>query len=216
MNYPLRFINSVINEFQKGKECGDKSFIIPATLFEIKKPSIFVEIPFRKLNEIKSKYLKKFHKFTNNSFRMVITWKTRNIRSLFSLKEKKDYKLCIIYKGNCSWGSRYIGEIKSNAEVRWNGYNNPTESSEPSKNLRSNINHYFAWAVISNALQNAKGRKYHILLSGNLILTNKRTLKDYFYLEMVSYKVINDIMQSPKKEQHFFFFSVCYIIFNWY
>ena len=29
---PLRFINSVINEFQKGKECGDESFLIPTSL----------------------------------------------------------------------------------------------------------------------------------------------------------------------------------------
>ena len=80
-DYPLRFINSVINEFQKGEECGDESFIIPASLFEIAKPLIFVEIPYCELNEIKSKYfLKKFHKFTNNSFRMVITWKSRNMR----------------------------------------------------------------------------------------------------------------------------------------
>ena len=73
-DYPLRFINSAVNEFQKGKECGDESFIIPTSLFEIAKPLIFVEIPYCELNEIKSKYfLKKFHKFTNNSFRMVIT-----------------------------------------------------------------------------------------------------------------------------------------------
>ena len=44
-DYPLRFINSVINEFRKGKEWGDETFIIPATLFEITKPFIFAEIP---------------------------------------------------------------------------------------------------------------------------------------------------------------------------
>ena len=32
--YPLRFINSVVDEFQKGKECGDERFIIPPSLFE--------------------------------------------------------------------------------------------------------------------------------------------------------------------------------------
>ena len=89
VDYPLHFINSIVNEFQKGKECGDESFIIPTSLFEIAKPLIFVEIPYCELNEIKSKhFLKKFHKFTNNSFTMVITWKTRNIRSLFPLKDK--------------------------------------------------------------------------------------------------------------------------------
>ena len=44
-DYPFRFIDSVVKEFQKGKECGDESFIIPTSLFEISKPLIFVEIP---------------------------------------------------------------------------------------------------------------------------------------------------------------------------
>ena len=30
---------------------------------------------------------------------------------------------------------------------------------EPSKHLRSNINYYFTWAVISNAPENGKARK---------------------------------------------------------
>ena len=90
---------------------------------------------------------------------MVITWKTTNIRSLFPLKDKNHYKSCVIYKGDCSCGSRDIGETKRNAEVRWNEHNNPTKSSEPSKHLRSNINHYFRWVVISNAPKNARTRK---------------------------------------------------------
>ena len=121
---------------------------------------MFVEIPYCELNEIKSKhFLKKFQKFTNNSFRMVIMWKTRNIQSLLTLKDKNDCKLCVFYKGDCSCGSRDIGETKRNVEVRWNEHNNPTKSSEASKHLRSNINHYFTWAVISNAPKNAKTRK---------------------------------------------------------
>ena len=78
---------------------------------------------------------------------------------MFSLKEKNDFESCAIYKGDCSCGSRYIGETKCNPEVRWNEHNNPTKSSEPSKNLRSNINHYFTWAVILNGPKNAKARK---------------------------------------------------------
>ena len=58
-------------------------------LFEIAKPFIFVEIGYCELNEIKSTlFLKKFLKFTNYSFRIVITCKTRNIRSFFLLKDK--------------------------------------------------------------------------------------------------------------------------------
>ena len=83
-HYPLRFINSLVNEFQKGKECEDESFIIPPCLFEITKPFIFVEIRYCELNEIESKhFLKKFHKLTNNSSRIVIKWKTTNINKIY-------------------------------------------------------------------------------------------------------------------------------------
>ena len=58
---------------------------------------------------------------------MVITRKTRNMRSLFSLKDKNDYKSYVIYKRVCSCVSRYIGEAKRNTEVRWNEHNNPTK-----------------------------------------------------------------------------------------
>ena len=79
-------------------------------MFEITKLLIFVEIPYCELDEIRWKYfLQKFHIYTNIRFRMVITLKTRNIWSLFPLKEKSDYKSCVIYKGDCSCGSRYIG-----------------------------------------------------------------------------------------------------------
>ena len=49
-DYSLRFIKSVVNEFQKGKECGDESFIISPSLFEITKPFTFFEIPYCELN----------------------------------------------------------------------------------------------------------------------------------------------------------------------
>ena len=90
---------------------------------------------------------------------MGTTWKIRNIRFLFTLKNKNDYKSCVIYKGYCSCGLRYIGKTKSNVKVRRNEHNIPTKSSEPLKHLQSNINNYFTQAVISNAPKNAKTRK---------------------------------------------------------
>ena len=83
-DYLLHFTNSVVNEFQKDKEWVDESFVMPPSLFEITKLFILVEIPYCELSEFKSKvFLKKFHKFNNNFFRMVIMCKTRNIRSCF-------------------------------------------------------------------------------------------------------------------------------------
>ena len=128
-DYPLRFINIIVNEFQKGNECGGESLILPPSLFEIIKPFTFIEIPYCELNEIKSKkFLKKFHKLTNNNFRIVLTQKTKNVRSLFPLIDKNNYELCVIYKGDCSRGSCYIGKTKRNAEVRWNEQYNPTKN----------------------------------------------------------------------------------------
>ena len=36
--------------------------------------------------------------------------------------------------------------------------------------------------------------------NGSLILMNKKTLKDWFYLEMVSYRAINNIIQLPRRK----------------
>ena len=114
------------------------------------------------VNRIKLNQKIFWRSFTNSltmySFRMVIMWKTRHTWSLFPLKDKNNYKLCVIYKGDCSCGSSYISETK-HAEVRWNEHNNSTKSSESSKHLQCNINHCFTWAVISNAPKNSKTRK---------------------------------------------------------
>ena len=42
----LRLIDSVVNEFQKGKECGNESFLILPSFFEITKPFIPIEIHY--------------------------------------------------------------------------------------------------------------------------------------------------------------------------
>ena len=78
---------------------------------------------------------------TSNSLRALITLTTRNTPPLFPIKDKSDYKYCVIYKGDCSCGSYYIGKTKCNAEVRWNKQNNPTKSLGPSKHFQNNINY---------------------------------------------------------------------------
>ena len=50
---PFRFINGVVTEFQKGKECGDESFMILSNLFEITNPFISIEITLCELNKIR-------------------------------------------------------------------------------------------------------------------------------------------------------------------
>ena len=73
------------------------------------------------------------------------------------------------------------------------------------------INHYFTWAVISNAPKNAN--------TGNILEASYSALwkpdlskqKDFERLVLlrngVTHIAINDIMQTPKKKVHFFFLS---------
>ena len=61
-------------------------------------PSVYCELLENKVKNL----LKKFYKFTNYGLRIVITWRTSNIRFLFPLKFKNKCKSCVIYKGDCS------------------------------------------------------------------------------------------------------------------
>ena len=114
-----------------------------------------MKLPYCELNEIKT-FSEEISQIHQQCFQNCNTWKTRNIGSLFPLKNKNDYKLCVICKIAYSCHSGCIGETKRNAEVRWNVHNN---SPKPSKHLQSNINHCFTWTVISNVPKNAKIRK---------------------------------------------------------
>ena len=50
-DYPLHFINSIANEFQKGKECGDVTFATPSSLFEtFSYPYLFIPLQTLKTN----------------------------------------------------------------------------------------------------------------------------------------------------------------------
>ena len=85
----------------------------------------------------------------------------------------------VIYKGDCSGSSRYIGETKHNAEVRWNEHNNPTKSSKRSKHLRNNIDDCFAWTIISSDPKNAKARKNFEALCIDLLKSDLNKKKDF-------------------------------------
>ena len=64
----------------------------------------------------------------------------------------------MIYKGTCSWGETYIGETIHNASIRWEEDNDPTNKSEPAKDLKNNLNNVFNMVTLCEALQNYKVR----------------------------------------------------------
>ena len=94
--------------------------------------------------------MQKFHNFTGSKFEVRIKWITRN-KALFKLKYKCLHPACKIYHGVSSCIETYVGETVRNMETRWNEHNMPSEKSNPSKHLNSNITHHFSWSVICNA-----------------------------------------------------------------
>ena len=63
--------------------------IIPSQLFEIPKKILFLQVPFCEANEKRSKsFWNKFYNFTKEKLKLIIRWKTQNLKSLFPLKDK--------------------------------------------------------------------------------------------------------------------------------
>ena len=84
---------------------------------------------------------------------------TRNIKSLFPLKDKISHQSCVIYEEQCSCKLNYIGETKRNSEVRWREHEDPAGNSEPAKHLMGNASHKFVWKMFSAAPSHFFSRK---------------------------------------------------------
>ena len=85
----MRFANSVIHEFPTSQTNEGIEFIIPRWFFEVKKKIVLVEIPYCLKNENSSKqFMKKFDKFTNDTFDVRTKWVTKEAKTLFKVKVK--------------------------------------------------------------------------------------------------------------------------------
>ena len=91
---------------------------------------------------------------------MQIKWLTKKVKTLFRVKDKSLHQACKIYKGVCSCGESYIGEIIRNVEVHWDEHNNPMKKSNLLKHLKDNPDHAFNWSVLANAPKNMFQQKF--------------------------------------------------------
>ena len=158
-NYPFRYVQSVVKQFED-RLSDNCDYIIPPDFFDEPTPTATIEIPFCEKNEQAVKpFLKKLDIFTKGRLNIRVIWKTKKVKQLFSLKDKNPYPACIIYEGQCTCGTKYIGETKRNAIVRWSEHNNPLKDSEPSRHLRDHLDHVFQWKIVMSAPYNFTLRK---------------------------------------------------------
>ena len=130
---------------------SEDELLIPHFLFEERK-KICIKLPYCKKNEIASKkFISKLNSFTNFKYIFIILWQTRQIKSLFSLKDKNLHKSHVIYEGECSCGENYVGETMRNFEVRITEHSNICHTSEPARHLLENPSHSFQWRVLCSA-----------------------------------------------------------------
>ena len=159
VGFPQRYVDSVIRDFQSPPTNADDD-IIPDWLFD-ERQTLVIRLPFCPKNEEMSKtFVQKLETFTKGKFVFKIIWNTRNIRSLFSLKDRVEHMSCVIYERTCSCGKKYIGETNRIADIRWNEHNIPsTEKSDPSKHLFNNVTHTFTWRILTRAPQKLLRRR---------------------------------------------------------
>ena len=100
----------------------------------------------RRMKSQAKKFISKLNSFTNFKYIFIILWQTRQIKSLFSLKDKNLHKSHVIYEGQCSCGENYVGET-----VRITEHSNICHTSEPARHLSENPNHSFQWRVLCSA-----------------------------------------------------------------
>ena len=146
-DYPHKFINSVINNFQEKSEESD-DYIIPPGFFDVPKKVVLVDIPYCPLNEeFSERFMKTFDVFTDNIYGIRIKWITKKVKQLFKLKSRNPHPSRVIYEGVCSCQEPYIGETVRNAEIRWQEHEDTQKDSKSANHLKNNPTHSFTWKV---------------------------------------------------------------------
>ena len=139
----------MINDFKNCKQ--EEQLIIPEWLFDRRKKLLF-KLPYCPSNERDVKrFIDKIESFTNGKLKFIVLWSTRNIKSLFPLKDRVKHLSCVIYEGKCLCSRCYIGETIRNSDIRWSEHESATGKSEPAKHLADNKSHMFTWKILASA-----------------------------------------------------------------
>ena len=160
---PSNIINQVIKSFHENQQTKEVEgeMLIPPELFQEKKPTVMIELPFCFRNEKVSKtFISKLYDYAQNKLDCRFKWVMEKVKSLFQLKDINPYPSCVIYKSVCSCGDDYVGETSRNTTTRWGEHEDIKHDSEPAKHLYENSDHKFTCSIISTAPKLFKNRKF--------------------------------------------------------
>lgn len=90
-------------------------------------------------------------KFLTEADGMANSWLSRNIKSLFPLKDIVLHRLCTIYKGKRFYGKTYLKETIKNDHNCSNKRENYKQNSKPAKYFQDNSSSRSAHKILSLA-----------------------------------------------------------------
>ena len=158
VNFRYNFLQSTFNSYQQQSE-----WLIPNWLFEEKhEKDIQIRIRFCQSNEHYAlEFIRKLESFTKEKYSFARIWKTRDIRSLFNLKDKASHLSSVVYEGKCNSGKNGIGGADRNVTIRLAEHIDIGKNSEPAKYLNQFHEHRFNWEILGRVLNNVRQRKIH-------------------------------------------------------
>ena len=123
-----------------------------------------------------------------------------------SLKDKDDYKFVlsieeIVLVVHCTLVKSSVMQKLVETNIRSNQKFRTIEKNF--KTILTTVLQGVLFKMLQKILKPGRTYSHCILLQENLILTNKRSLKDRFYLERMLYRAIYDIIQTPQEEMRF-------------
>ena len=128
--------------------------------------TLYHQISLMSLNrqfQLRFRFIKTFHEFTNSSYEVRIKWITKKIKQLFKLKSNNPHPSCVIYQGVCVSEQTYIGETRHNIGLQWEEHENTSKDSQPANHLKENLIHKFFWKILFAASQNKRIRNENFI-----------------------------------------------------
>ena len=92
-------------------------------------------------------------------------WKTRNIRSLFKLKDKASHVSSVVYEGKCNFGENSIGETGRNVTIRRDEHSDIGKNSEPAKHLNQFPTHRFNRKILRKVPNRVRQKRFMKLIT---------------------------------------------------
>ena len=118
--------------------------------------------------------------FTQDRFKFKILWSTRQVKTLFNLKDKVQYTANVVYLGTClSCKADYVGETCRNFKTRQSEHENPNHNSEPAQHIAKNKEHSFEWKILNTAKQWKSRKIKESIYIANLKPSLNKQLKSF-------------------------------------